>query len=279
MRYIFLVLLFVQGIIIAQEKTTRHFHALIVYDSGRSVMNLSYLADVARMKKTFRNITEALKLPLRMKVCAKQTFSVADFESWAKKISSSRDIAFVYYVGGQTTTAATNSPWPSITLSREDSSSTIPVDSLMNIILKRKPRLAIVLADCYEKLVCREKHSLAMPRLVSLKHHRYKRKRLHEMFIETRGNLTICSHRQGEVGYGVDVGHQFEGSLTRAFLFSQMDPWGFLNRLPSLIEEDMTRNGLPEQHMIAQWSIKDHIPHLPGVVKKCAFRKRSLTQG
>jgi hypothetical protein len=95
------------------------------------------------------------------------------------------------------------------------------------------------------------------------------------MYLKDKGTMTLCSHKQGEIGYGLIMGHHTGGSLTRAFLIEMRTPNGFLKTIPPKVERITGRWICPEQHIVTQFDIIDH-PLAPTIPRSRAFCLKNI---
>jgi hypothetical protein len=228
MRYLFLLAIGIQATFTVSlgggERSSKPaFRVLIVLNSGSSKL---HGIDGLKIKKSFENITQSLKAPIDLKIIEQRDFLSRSVRRWSKRIRPT-DIEVVYYSGPYAENPGYNGSWPSICLSTK----VVPVGAISDIIGAR-PRLSLVIADCYDKI---EKTAYAIRRPVGAPfkktHSPYRVAKLKKNWMKIKGNLTLCSQGRGERGYGVVLGHQYSGGVFTEAVLREL-AYGKLREFP-----------------------------------------------
>jgi hypothetical protein len=230
------------------------FHILVMSDSSNSKL---HKVDTINIKKTFEGLVGSLKRPLHLKIVKSRNFSVRKLEKWTKKIRSSIDIAFIYYSGPQVNNPGYCGTWPSISMS----SQAIPVEAITQIVKAKNPKLALVIADCYDKVFqssfgLRREFGHPIKKTKNKSHIR----NFQKTWFQSKGILTICSHERGKIGYGMTISTQYKGGVFTEALLRELK-CGRLSKYPQDLQMYMPKDGvlLPTpQHIVFQSSIEDY---------------------
>ena len=127
--------------------------ALIVQDMSTPDVQIASAADVDRVKQAFAFIADQTGLSFKPTVLKAHHLSKRTFRMWLKTIhSSSKEVALVYYSGQGANTH--NSKWPSIGFGKRSS---ISESVIAKQIRSRKPKLGLIIFDCYRRCVDSQK--------------------------------------------------------------------------------------------------------------------------
>jgi hypothetical protein len=215
MRFLFVLVACVQitfgGFLSGGEKSPKTtFRVLIVFDQSASKL---HRIDAFKIKKSFENIAWSIKAPIDLKMVERSRFSSRTVQKWSGRIRKT-DIAIVYYSGPQAENPDYDGSWPSISLPSKHSVKIIPVIALSDTFLVSRPKLSLVIADCYDK----EAKTDSALRCFLGRPFKKVRNPLHadklrKMWLRTKGELILCSHARGEAGYGIILDHQYCGGV------------------------------------------------------------------
>ena len=259
MRFIFVLVVCVQiactGFLNGGEKASNpSFRVLIVFDPSASKL---HKIDALKIKKSFENIAWSVKAPIDLKMVERNRFSSKTVQKWSKRIRQT-DIAIVYYSGPQAENPGYDGSWPSIALSSKRSTQIIPVIALSDTFLVSRPKLSLVIADCYDKVV---KTDMGIRRWVGIPFKKVRHARrvanLRKKWFQAGGSLAFCSHQRGEPGYGIVLDHQYSGGVFTEALLRKL-PHGKLSDFSTDLPIYMMKAFMPSaQNIKCAVSIKD----------------------
>lgn len=246
MRYLGLFFVLLQGMLCSSTSPKSSFRLLILHD-GETAKNMTnpHATDCRYIRKTFRSITAALKLPMKVTESSTQEFSSRKFREWTQKIQTTHDIAIVYYSGRQNKDG--KGLVPSIQLSRGTSLEVTNGFDMSAIPLRRRPRFALTCFDCYETLIPFSGKQAQLAKPLSKKEGMKYRKYFQKLFLKSHGNLLLGSPQKGHQGFGFVIGEKKQGAFTRAFLAALRQS---NNNWCQLIQETrraLQQNPFPEQ--------------------------------
>ena len=146
MRFVILCGLIVQMALFSYDHKPS-LRTLIVYDSLTPNVQAAAVADAARVKEALEFAAGQAGLVFRPKILTASNLNKKTFQKWLKTIHpSSGDTAFFYYAG-----RGSNHPhkkWPFIPFGTKKQTSE---KTVLRHINSRKPNLAAVVFDCYNK--------------------------------------------------------------------------------------------------------------------------------
>ena len=149
MRFFISCLVLVQASLFCCQEKQPCLRALIVYDTSKTDIQIASTADVARMKETFEYIATQTGLRFHPTVVKANELSKKAFQKWLRSIRPSRDEVALFYYSGQGRNTK-KSKWPSITIGKE---LRLAEDTVAKKIKASKPKLGIVVFDCYNRPV------------------------------------------------------------------------------------------------------------------------------
>jgi hypothetical protein len=205
------------------------FHVLVVYQASVSKL---HRIDALNIKKSFKNIARSIRSPINLKMVEQREWASGRVLKWAKRIRST-DIAVVYYSGPQAENPGYEGSWPSIYLPTKLGSKIIPIEALPRALICSKPKLSVVIADCYDTVVQSDlgpRRPVGMPFKKTRNLHRVAK--LRKIWLQSEGTLTLCSHRNGERGYGIILDHRYRGGIFTEALLLRLGRWN-LKKFPS----------------------------------------------
>jgi hypothetical protein len=191
-----------------------------LYDSSVSKCKKSYESDSKAIEKIFRKIGQSKRVSLRLKRIDAQKWSIKDIRRWLSKVRPVQDTIVVTYSGPERHDPNNLTKWPSISLSQGKGSLIVSIKRFLQLAQEKRPRLVMVFADCYNKfykISRNEGLNLKNP----IKTHQA-RAFFYRHWETTKGFLLACSHRKGDVGYGLNNGMDQQGLFTHAYLNSIM---------------------------------------------------------
>ena len=148
MRFTILYGLLIQMVLFSHENG-HSLRALIVFDTSTPDIQVASVADAARIKEALKFAAGQAKLTFRPTILNASNLTQRTFQKWLKGIHpKSGDVAFFYYAG-----RGSNRPhqkWPYIRLGAEKQ---ISEKTITRRIASYKPDLAVVIFDCYNKLL------------------------------------------------------------------------------------------------------------------------------
>jgi hypothetical protein len=148
MRLMIFCGLLIQMVLFSSEHKPS-FRALVVYDSFTSDVQVAAAADAARVQEALGFAAREAGLQFCPKILTLNAFSQKAFHKWLKTINpKSRDVAFFYYAGRGSNHH--HQKWPLIHVGAKKQ---ISEKEVLKHINSRKPSLAAVVFDCYNKPV------------------------------------------------------------------------------------------------------------------------------
>lgn len=257
MKYVFILLALAAETLLISKDQTPQIKAFIVYDGTECLLERCYRKDGYRMEKILKEMAALTKLRSHIQIEKSSHLSRAKLLSWAHKLST-KDIAVFYYAGNPFYN--TCDQWPSLHLS--DSQPPISQEQLTKCMKHKKPRLGVVLFDCYNRIIpCKRLFwSKAPPHKERLK------TRLSLLFLKSSGVLSACSSRSTERGFAICHSGVMGGIFTlgiQAYLESCYHKTANWDGLIATVENICTTMSEEKQHLMLYKDIKKPSrPHL-----------------
>lgn len=119
-----------------------------------------------------------------------------------------QDMIIVYYLGHGYESTKKNSPWPRLYLSA--SQGPLDLDSMIQIVTAKHPRLGLIVADCCNNVLEEKLPSPLLDRKYKIG------KGFRVLFCETNGIIVASSTTPGESAYCFKHGHYFTDAFWRS---------------------------------------------------------------
>ncbi len=198
MRLVFLAILCVQGVFLYAEKPT-HLKALVVFDGSRSRLQKYYSLDSKKMETNLLGIASQTGLLPEIQVAKIGDLTMSTVKTWIKAISP-HDVAVFYYVGQES--KPRNGKWPLLSFQGLSRRTCISQGYLTKLIQQKNPHLALILLDCYSKVIRGPTKSFKFAHTVPLQRISTDPDLL-GLFLESSGVISACSARPGKPSFGI----------------------------------------------------------------------------
>ncbi len=194
-------------------------HSILIGDTADT--GIGAFTDIRNMKRQIQTIERMTGMTVREKNLSGKTFTIKDSLNALKKLNIGNDDVVIFYYSGhgyRTENKDPISPWPVLFFSWEEDG--MSLDTAVDIIKSKNPRLTIIMADCCNSYLPETLAPLfkvgakAVPDLSTMVDN-YKK-----LFLKTSGLIIVASSEVGEYSYG----NRIEGGLyTTAWLSSLRD--------------------------------------------------------
>lgn len=220
----FLFFLFICGgsTLPAREKKIT-LRALVACDLISENIRQGSAADLTRMKRNLAAIAKQLGVAHKITVLRNGSLSVSRVKKWISSLQEkSNDIVFFYYSGHGGRTGSSQGPWPFIVCPRREINKQAKVfmgKAIYNQIVKKKPRLGIIMFDSCNNRI-QKKNPELLPSRMTLDFDKTPLPGLKRLFLEQRGIIISSAASPGEVAVTAIRGPILGGIFTTGFLFS-----------------------------------------------------------
>jgi hypothetical protein len=194
-------------------------HALLINDHSSSGIEESSISDTQRMQNFLEKSASRLNIPCSVSIVGRNWSTPQYCQKWIRSLpKSSQNIVVFYYSGEAAKTTVSKRSWPQIAFSSRSkkASSRISVATVTKWIQKQKPRLAIVLFDCYNEL---SMIKCVRPASYSYSHITFENTSLlTSLFLHTKGIFSAASAPAGKPARAFLSLKEGGGTFTSALL-------------------------------------------------------------
>ena len=216
-------IIFVHALLPAKEAKPI-LRALIACDLTSKEIRPGSRADLIRMKKSCIAIARQLGITPKITTLQGKKFSVKRVSNWLNAIpKQANDIVFFYYSGHGGRYNTLKDPWPFLIFplpKNPRKAKTLMGGSVYKLLAQKKPRLSIIIFDCCNNFFQSKDAAGAVSPVPPMITSSPILPGLKTLFLQSRGIITSCAARPGEIAITTVRGAITGGIFTTGFLFS-----------------------------------------------------------
>lgn len=204
------------------ELSQGSLRVLLICDTHGAKLKECYKADLLKMQHAMQEVAQHAGLRYAETVMHHDAITERSVHQWIRTLSDvSNDTVLIYYVGEKAPPDACkerNIPsrlTKGCDVQTKNKKERIQFYEIHKLLKKKNPRLALVLFDCYDRIVKtpKTKHTINTNNVKNGTTERYTL-----LFRKTRGIATVCSCFKYKHGYGIYNGNHAGGLLTDLFI-------------------------------------------------------------